>query len=120
VLDYPRIFTEEDVFAFRTLFWWGNYLSFTLHLKGKYLPPVITEILPSKNTQSNLYYSINGNEFNHNVHSEDYKSLPTPFTKEGSSMDFFKLVKVLNLAVLNGLDEHYHHTFRQFLIKWLN
>src|ERR1043166_6396414 len=29
VLDYPRLFTEENVFAIRTLFWWANYFSVT-------------------------------------------------------------------------------------------
>src|SRR5450755_2986522 len=34
VLDYPRAFGRLDVLAVRTLFWWGNYFSVTLHLKG--------------------------------------------------------------------------------------
>ena len=36
VLDYPRLFTSEHVFAIRTHFWWGNYFSVTLHLKGQF------------------------------------------------------------------------------------
>jgi hypothetical protein len=36
MLDYPRIFGKEDVFAIRTMFWWGHYFSVTLHLKGIY------------------------------------------------------------------------------------
>jgi hypothetical protein len=36
MLDYPRYFGKEDVFAIRSFFWWGNYFSVTLHLKGKY------------------------------------------------------------------------------------
>lgn len=37
ILDYPRVFQKEDVFAFRSMFWWGNYFLFTLHLQGKFL-----------------------------------------------------------------------------------
>lgn len=37
VLDYPKHFSKESVFAFRTMFWWGNFFSFTLHLQGKAL-----------------------------------------------------------------------------------
>src|SRR5258708_37260851 len=40
ILDYPRIFSEEDIFAFRSMFWWGKHFSFTIHLSGKYLEPV--------------------------------------------------------------------------------
>lgn len=38
MLDYPRLFTSTDVLAIRTFFWWGHYISVTLHLKGKYIP----------------------------------------------------------------------------------
>ncbi|MEC5147227.1 hypothetical protein [Chitinophaga sp. 212800010-3] len=34
MLDYPRYFSRTDVFAFRTMFWWGHYFSGTLHLAG--------------------------------------------------------------------------------------
>ena len=35
VLDYPRHFSTDRVFAFRSMFWWGKEFSFTLHLQGK-------------------------------------------------------------------------------------
>lgn len=34
VLDYPAYFSKTDTFAFRTMFWWGNFFSATLHLDG--------------------------------------------------------------------------------------
>jgi hypothetical protein len=34
VLDHPSLFRTEDIFAFRTMFWWGNFFSATLHLEG--------------------------------------------------------------------------------------
>src|SRR5688572_33352065 len=36
VLDYPRHFEPGNIFAIRTLFWWGNFFSTTLHLSGRY------------------------------------------------------------------------------------
>ena len=36
VLDYPRNFSKVNVFAFRTMFWWGHHFSATLHLQGEY------------------------------------------------------------------------------------
>ncbi len=35
ILDYPAIFKKEDVFAIRTMFWWGNFFSITLHVSGR-------------------------------------------------------------------------------------
>ena len=37
VLDYPAVFTKKNTFAFRTMFYWGNFFSSTLHLEGEYL-----------------------------------------------------------------------------------
>ncbi len=36
VLDYPAVFKKEDIVAIRTMFWWGNFFSVTLHLSGHY------------------------------------------------------------------------------------
>jgi hypothetical protein len=36
ILDYPALFSKEDIFAVRTMFWWGNFFSISLHLSGKY------------------------------------------------------------------------------------
>lgn len=36
VLDYPALFQQDDIFAFRTIIWWGNEISFCLLVKGAY------------------------------------------------------------------------------------
>lgn len=36
VLDYPRNYGQEQVFALRVLCWWGQFYSITLHTKGRY------------------------------------------------------------------------------------
>lgn len=36
MLDFPRLFSSQHVMAIRTHFWWGNYISVVLHLKGRY------------------------------------------------------------------------------------
>lgn len=34
ILDFPRLFHRDDVFALRTMCWWGHFFSTTLHLQG--------------------------------------------------------------------------------------
>ncbi len=34
ILDHPATFQKDQVFAFRTLVWWGNYFSVTFHISG--------------------------------------------------------------------------------------
>ena len=35
LLDCPRLFNRESVFAFRSMFWWGNEFTFTIHIQGE-------------------------------------------------------------------------------------
>lgn len=37
-LDFPRRYSRESLFAFRSLFWWGHHFLFTLILSGDLLP----------------------------------------------------------------------------------
>jgi hypothetical protein len=37
-LDLPRSLDEQSLFTFRTLFWWGHEISFSLLLSGPHLP----------------------------------------------------------------------------------
>ena len=37
-LDYPRFFTRDVKFSFRSLFWWGHHVCFALILEGGHVP----------------------------------------------------------------------------------
>lgn len=37
VLDFPYFFSRDDIFALRTMFWWANFFSCTLHVQGTFL-----------------------------------------------------------------------------------
>lgn len=36
-LDFPKLFTKKEKFAFRTLFWWGHYWVFSWILEGRFI-----------------------------------------------------------------------------------
>jgi hypothetical protein len=77
VLDYPRIFSRQHVFAIRTFFWWGHYFSSTLHLKGKYQqqyePAVVAAI--GKGWLNNYLMATNGDEFNFDETQAQYEKI---------------------------------------------
>jgi hypothetical protein len=77
ILDYPRLFSKEDVFAIRTMFWWANYFSVTLHLKGSYKEMFIGKI--GKNISgtpvNDFYISISGDEWMHELDEKNYIQL---------------------------------------------
>ncbi len=52
ILDYPAVFGKENIFALRTMFWWGKFVSITLHLSGTHADDLrgrITEKLRDNN-----------------------------------------------------------------------
>ena len=69
ILDYPRLFDTENIFAVRTFFWWGNYFSITFHLKGMYKEMFINKIKTNISSliKNNFYICINENEWQHDV-----------------------------------------------------
>jgi hypothetical protein len=74
MLDQPRFFQRDDMFAIRTFFWWGNSFSIHLLLGGKY------KMMFEKKLQSNLetgrleswYVGISENPWQHHFEHDNY------------------------------------------------
>ena len=100
MLDYPRCFGKEDTFAIRTFFWWGNFFSITLQLKGKYLEQYATVIQQNieKNADEDLWINTSDEEWVH--HFRDDNMIRT--TEQQQS---FRDKKILKLAVQCKLEE---------------
>ena len=77
VLDYPREFGKENIFAIRTLFWWGNYFSINLHLKGIYRDAFLENIIRHFETLAaeGFYVCISHDEWAHEINEIAYKKI---------------------------------------------
>ncbi|MFZ9661057.1 MAG: hypothetical protein ACO29O_04190 [Chitinophagaceae bacterium] len=77
MLDYPRYFTETDVLAIRIFFWWGNYFSITLHLKGKFQKVLSEGIMSSLPKLKEQAWSVGVGEdpWDHDHHKGIYRPL---------------------------------------------
>lgn len=74
VLDYPRCFDKENIFAVRTMFWWGNFFSCTLQISGKYKLLFEQAIIKKLNLLQNnsCYLCVNNNEWQHHFNTDNY------------------------------------------------
>jgi hypothetical protein len=91
VLDYPRLFKQDRVAAIRTLFWWGNHFSITLHLQGmhqeKYASTIQSAIAEGKFDE--WVIQVDGDAWQHALenpyepvkHDKDYMLLQRSFVK---------------------------------------
>lgn len=92
IADFPRLFSQEAVFAYRIMFWWGHYFSLTWHLQGQILDqywPAICNAFPLDQLPNDTVIAWDGNPWQHAVSAPYYQSikqvtLPTerpPFVK---------------------------------------
>lgn len=94
VLDHPSLFRSEDIFAFRTMFWWGNFFSTTLHLEGhsleKYRSAIISNV--KRLDGEEVYVAIGDSPWHYHYENDNYIPL--------SEMDknFIKDCKFLKLS----------------------
>jgi hypothetical protein len=77
VLDYPRAYHKTNSMAIRTMFWWGNFFSITLHVSGQYkneLQQSLVQRLPLLQEQE-WFICINNEQWKHHFESDNYISL---------------------------------------------
>lgn len=77
VLDYPRFFDESGFGAIRTMFWWGNFFSITLHISEgnkKVFEKKLINAYPLIQ-QEKFYCCISENEWIHHFFPENYISV---------------------------------------------
>lgn len=123
VMDYPRIFSKANVFAFRSLFWWGNFISCTLHLKGEFQTDFKTEVFGIlerlKGSESHpAFVSFRGNEWNHNLQTEDYqkvKHFDAESLENYSELPFIKIACLLPIEKLSEMEDFFEFSKQTLL-----
>lgn len=77
VLDYPRFFEKENVFAYRSMCWWGNHFSFTLHIGGKYYAGIKSGLAAKLETANDdaVYICVNESPWHYHFENNNYITL---------------------------------------------
>ncbi len=108
ILDYPAVFSKTDVFALRTLFWWGNNFSLHLQLRGKYLHQFKEKLFKNLKTDgSGFYICVNDTEWEHHFENDNFvlanaDNISLAFN---SNSDFIKLALKYNLEDWNNMPQ---------------
>jgi hypothetical protein len=116
-LDFPRLFEAENIFAFRTMFWWGNFFSFTLLLKGKSLDSYKTTIAKNINALrgQSVYICINESQWHHHFENDNYTPLDELKQITIADLSFFKISRKLELNNISELQQFGSDTYDLFL-----
>jgi hypothetical protein len=117
ILDYPRRFNMESIFAIRTMFWWGNFFSITLHLSGSYKSSYEKNIIgwyPILKKEK-YFININDDQWEHHFEKSNYTKVDTiskaAFEKNIRENIFLKIAYKIPLS---KWDKTAEKLFRQF------
>lgn len=103
ILDYPRIFKQEDIFAIRTMFWWGNFFSITLHISGLFKLQYAQNVETSYNklVQEKFSVCINSDPWVHHFGPDNYMLITSldykMFQEACKNQPHLKIAKTISL-----------------------
>ncbi|MBS1730788.1 MAG: hypothetical protein JSS67_08420 [Bacteroidetes bacterium] len=123
MLDFPAIFSHENVFAIRSFFWWGNFCSITLHLKGIYKTLYVPKILAATESK-NWMISMSGHEWMHSLEKNHYRYLAQcemddPHFISNLEKPFFKLARKMDLNDWRKMPQFFKENF-ECILKMLS
>ena len=119
IMDYPALFTKENILAIRTMFWWGNFFSISLHLSGeKFQIQNNFSKLFLFLKENNFYICVNENEWQHNFEPSNYISafdLSENNFHEILDRNFLKISKNIELNKWNDTPEFLGKSFSEII-----
>jgi hypothetical protein len=125
ILDFPRHFDKENIFAIRTMFWWGHFFSTTLHLSGKYkvrYTSMVTNAFAGLGA-NDYYVCVHDEQWHHHMEPENY--LPVKdfsavgFADHISKASFLKLAHRLSFSQWDHAVQRLSENFVR-IARWLN
>lgn len=121
VLDFPRLFKPDDIFACRTLFWWGHGFSFTLLLQGsslhRYWPAISSNyhLLSGQNYYLSVAQTPWRHEFTPNSYQPCSRFGKAELEQQVFENGFFKIALPLPLEQWSNVPEVGLQCYRQYL-----
>jgi hypothetical protein len=120
VLDYPAMFLNDDVFAYRTMFWWGNFFSSTLHLEGKSLESYRDFLIDNieKLIGQNIFIGVGKTAWQYHYEENNYIPITVNHKDNISKNNFLKLSKKIEIGEWNSVPK-FASIFLEFILSIL-
>lgn len=120
LLDYPRCFDGENIFAVRTMFWWGNYFSITLQLSGIYKQMFQKKIVEYPDlAKQHFFICINENQWHHHFGADNYIAVKQLANKDLQDIilkkQFVKLSLNFSLQQWNDIPALLDNSFKKII-----
>ena len=104
ILDFPRVFGQENILAIRTMFWWGNFFSITLHLAGSFKTALTPKLEPCEGSLAARGYhlGINKDPWVHHFGEANFRPIDMfeegQLVRESTALPHLKIAKKIPLS----------------------
>ena len=120
ILDYPRCFDGENIFAIRTMFWWGNFFSITLQLSGIYKKLYEQKIVTNIDSlNKDFFICVNESQWHQHFEKSNYIPLKQftadAFAKNILNKSFIKIAIQYPLQSWNELAVLLDNSFKEII-----
>jgi hypothetical protein len=104
ILDHPAVFGRDNIFALRTMFWWGNFFSITLLLKGIYREALEEKIYKNLHEDpAGFFVCINESEWEHHFEASNYAAAQEMTPAQFAALPFIKIAMKFELREWNNM-----------------
>jgi hypothetical protein len=102
ILDYPRQSSENNFFFIRTMFWWGNFFSCTLHLADHSKELFKERIIQFYPRLKIFYIAISHDQWVHQLGEKDYQKIDSVTQEQFKTIcETFDHIKIAGKQSLN-------------------
>jgi hypothetical protein len=119
ILDYPASFSKENILAVRTMFWWGNFFSVSLHISGKWLDKMSNfdeGILFLR--EKKFWISVHNDQWEHHFEEDNFVEISELSEDEIAKLRskfFLKIAKKTALTEWNSTFEFLENGFEEII-----
>ncbi|RNI39060.1 hypothetical protein EFY79_05250 [Hanamia caeni] len=119
ILDYPASFSKENILAVRTMFWWGNFFSVSLHISGKHLDKMSNfdeGILFLR--EKKFWISVHNDQWEHHFEEDNFVEISELSEDEIAKLRskfFLKIAKKTALTEWNSTFEFLENGFEEII-----
>lgn len=121
ILDFPKVFNQSEIFAIRTMFWWGHFFSVTIHLAGTYKAQYEHTIIGSYSflKTAGFYCCINKDQWEHHFGEANFKVIENlsekEFEKTVRGSTFCKISYKAPLQRFDAVEKHLLTAFKKII-----
>jgi hypothetical protein len=115
MLDFPAFFTKDEILAFRTMFYWGNFISSTFHLQGQFVKRYGWPLIEKFKNHKEVFFCVNNSPWEYDYKSNNYVPLHELKTEELE--DYLKNTEFIKLSIKFPAEEMPER--KEYLINFL-